>query len=169
MRTHTTMGAQILSGSEYPLLRLAEEIALCHHERWDGAGYPNGLRGEEIPRSSRVVAVADVFDSLTHERPYKRAWTIRETLTEIRGNAGRHFDPSVVAAMMRIAPEAAPWAASPRRQKDPGPARPGAGSVERELEALLDERRSIEARIRRLRLQMSGADAATATAVGALR
>lgn len=105
MQTHTTIGASILGGSRSALLRLSEEIALHHHERWDGTGYPNGLGEEEIPLAGRIVAVADVFDSLTHERPYKAAWTIKETLKEIESQAGSQFDPGVVEALLRVAPE----------------------------------------------------------------
>lgn len=105
IETHTVIGADILSGSGYPLLQLAEEIALNHHERWDGLGYPRGLAGEAIPVSGRVVAVADVFDALTHGRPYKVAWTVREALAEIEAQAGTQFDPAVVEAMLRVAPE----------------------------------------------------------------
>lgn len=96
IKTHTTIGAEILSGSRSPLLVMAEEIALTHHERWDGQGYPGGIRGEQIPLPGRIVAVADVFDALTHERPYKRAWPVPEALAEILREAGRHFDPQVV-------------------------------------------------------------------------
>jgi putative two-component system response regulator len=105
MQRHTAIGANILSGSLHPLLQLAEEIALSHHEHWDGRGYPHGLEREAIPLSGRIVAVADVFDSLTHERPYKAAWTVRDTLDEIQANAARHFDPAVVDALMRVVPE----------------------------------------------------------------
>jgi putative two-component system response regulator len=118
MQTHTTLGADILSGSRYPLLQLAEEIARSHHERWDGTGYPYGLAGEAIPLSGRIVAVADVFDSLTHERPYKRAWTVRETLAEVESNSGKHFDPAVVEALLRIVPEAHVLATSARSAHD---------------------------------------------------
>lgn len=105
MEDHTSIGAHILSGSRFPLLRLAEEIAMVHHEWWNGNGYPEGLKGEAIPMAGRIVAVADVFDSLTHERPYKRAWSVREALAELQATAGTHFDPRVVEAMLRIAPE----------------------------------------------------------------
>jgi putative two-component system response regulator len=105
MQRHTAIGADILSGSLHPLLQLAEEIALSHHEHWDGRGYPYGLEREAIPLSGRIVAVADVFDSLTHERPYKAAWTVRDTLAEIQANAAKHFDPDVVDALLRIVPE----------------------------------------------------------------
>jgi putative two-component system response regulator len=102
IRSHTTIGAEILSGSRSPLLRMAECIALTHHERWDGHGYPASLRGEEIPLPGRIVAVADVFDALTHERPYKRAWPVREAVQEIREQSGRQFDPHVVSAFMAL-------------------------------------------------------------------
>ena len=98
MKRHSTIGAQLLSGSSAPLLSMAEEIAATHHERWDGTGYPRGLAGEAIPIAGRLVALADVFDVLTHERPYKSAWPLDEALDEIRSQAGRHFDPRVVGA-----------------------------------------------------------------------
>jgi putative two-component system response regulator len=106
IETHTRIGAEILSGSRFPLLQLAEEIALSHHERWDGTGYPRRLAGHEIPLPGRIVAVADVFDALTHDRPYKRAWTMRETLAEMQACAGTQFDPAIVDVLLRIAPEA---------------------------------------------------------------
>jgi putative two-component system response regulator len=102
MRTHTTIGAEILSGSETPVLRMAEEIALTHHERWDGDGYPQRLQGDEIPLASQIVAVADVFDALTHDRPYKPAWPVQEAVDEIRDQAGRQFDPRVVEAFCTL-------------------------------------------------------------------
>jgi len=105
IQSHTIIGADILSGSRFALLQLAEEIALSHHERWDGAGYPLGLAGNAIPLSGRIVAAADVFDALTHDRPYKHAWTVRDALAEIEANAGTQFDPAVVEALLRIAPE----------------------------------------------------------------
>lgn len=105
IQTHTVIGAEILSGSRFALLQLAEEIALSHHERWDGCGYPHGLARERIPIAGRIVAVADVFDALTHDRPYKAAWTVREALAEIEANAGTQFDPAVVEALLRIVPE----------------------------------------------------------------
>jgi len=98
MKTHCHIGADLLSSPDVPLLGLAAEIALNHHERWDGAGYPNGLAGEDIPLSGRIVAVADTFDALTHARPYKKAWTVEAAMEEIIGDAGRAFDPSVVDA-----------------------------------------------------------------------
>jgi putative two-component system response regulator len=105
IQSHTIIGADILSGSRFELLQLAQEIALSHHERWDGAGYPFGLAREKIPLAGRIVAVADVFDALTHDRPYKQAWTTREALTEIEAQSGSQFDPNVVEALLRIGPE----------------------------------------------------------------
>jgi len=102
MKTHTTIGASILSGSSSPLLGLAERIALAHHERWDGQGYPARLAGEEIPIAARVAAVADVFDALTHERPYKEAWPVRKAVEEVLSQAERQFDPSVVDAFAEL-------------------------------------------------------------------
>ena len=99
---HTTIGAEILAGSRSPLLRLAQEIALTHHERWDGQGYPRGLVGSSTPRAGRIVAVADVFDALTHERPYKDAWPVARAVKEILLQAGRQFDPEVVEAFARL-------------------------------------------------------------------
>lgn len=100
VKTHTAIGARILSGGKFPLLRLAEEIAFSHHERWDGTGYA-GLTGSAIPLAGRIVAVADVFDALTQQRPYKPAWPIAEAVGEIDRQRGRQFDPAVVDAFMR--------------------------------------------------------------------
>jgi HD-GYP domain-containing protein (c-di-GMP phosphodiesterase class II) len=88
----------ILSGSRFPLLRMAREIALSHDDRWDGAGYEGGRRAEDIPLAGRIVAGADVFDSLTHERPHKPANSMDESVDEIRRGSGSHFDPDVVQA-----------------------------------------------------------------------
>ncbi|WP_235693030.1 PAS domain S-box protein [Deinococcus aquaedulcis] len=98
VKTHTTIGASLLDDSRSVLMQAAQTIALTHHERWDGAGYPQGLRGEAIPLLGRIVAVADVYDALTSERPYKRAWTHEAAVAELRAQAGRQFDPQVVAA-----------------------------------------------------------------------
>jgi putative two-component system response regulator len=105
MKTHATIGHQILSSSGSRVLRLSAEIALTHHEQWNGRGYPEGLAGEEIPISGRMTALADVFDALTHRRPYKDAWPLDATLAEIRLGAGRHFDPAVVDAFAELDPE----------------------------------------------------------------
>lgn len=102
MQSHTTIGAQILSEGRSELLRLAQEIALNHHERWNGQGYPRGLRGESIPIAARIVAVADVYDALIQERPYKRAWTPAEAIAEIRAQAGQHFDPHIADLAVQI-------------------------------------------------------------------
>jgi putative two-component system response regulator len=100
MKRHTEIGASILSGSKSAILKLAEEIALTHHERWDGTGYPNRLKGSEIPVSGRIVSVVDVFDALTHARSYKEAWPIDKAVQTIRDSSGSQFDPAVVEAMM---------------------------------------------------------------------
>jgi putative two-component system response regulator len=101
VRTHTTIGARILSGSRFPILRLAEEIAFNHHERWDGDGYA-GIAGDAIPLAGRIVAVADVFDALTQKRPYKPAWPVEEALAEIDRQRGRMFDPALVDVFLRV-------------------------------------------------------------------
>jgi len=100
MRTHTTIGAQILAGGQTELIRLAERIALSHHERWDGAGYPAGLTGTAIPLEARIVALADFFDALTHARPYRPPWSVARVTEEIRAQSGRHFDPELVTAFL---------------------------------------------------------------------
>ena len=105
MQTHTTVGASVLSGSRSALIRLAETIALTHHERWDGSGYPFGLRGDKIPVAGRICAICDVFDALCSKRPYKDPWTTDEALAEIERESGKHFDPELVEAFLRIAPE----------------------------------------------------------------
>jgi putative two-component system response regulator len=96
IRTHTAIGARILSGSRFPLLQLAEQIALSHHERWDGDGYTPGLKQELIPLPGRIVAVADVFDALTSQRCYKPAFAFEESLALMRKQSGRHFDPQLI-------------------------------------------------------------------------
>jgi putative two-component system response regulator len=101
MKMHTTFGAKMLSGGRFPLLRLAEQIALTHHERWNGTGYM-GLQAETIPIAGRIVAVADVFDALTSERPYKRAWPIADAIAEIEKQSGKQFDPCVVDAFLKM-------------------------------------------------------------------
>lgn len=105
MKSHTEIGAEILSGSEWDLLVVAERIALTHHEKWDGSGYPKGLRGEDIPLEGRIVALCDVFDALTSERPYKNAWQVEAVMVFIEENSGTHFDPELVGLFKKILPE----------------------------------------------------------------
>jgi putative two-component system response regulator len=105
MRSHTTIGAQMLSGHTSPLLQMAAEIALSHHERWDGSGYPQGLSGEAISLEARIVAVADVFDALLAERPYKKPWPEHEAIAEIQRLASKQFDPAVVESFLSALPE----------------------------------------------------------------
>ena len=105
MKTHTTIGADILSGYDSELLECARIIALGHHERWDGSGYPSGLSGEKIPLVGRIVAITDVFDALSSGRKYKAAWTIDETVKEIEKGRGRHFDPVLVDHFMDLLPQ----------------------------------------------------------------
>ncbi len=102
MQQHTLIGARLLSGSSHAILQMAEQIALTHHERWDGRGYLAGLKADEIPLVSRIVAVADVFDALTHRRPYKEPWPVNDALQEIEQLQGQQFDPQVVAALRRV-------------------------------------------------------------------
>ncbi len=102
MRLHTSAGAQMLTGSPSPILQLAEEIALYHHENWDGSGYNAGLAGEEIPLAGRIVAVADVFDTLTHPRPYKHPWPLDEAITWMESMRGRKFDPAALDSLLGI-------------------------------------------------------------------
>ena len=105
MKTHTTIGAHILEDGDSDLLHLAREIALSHHEKWDGSGYPHGLAEEAIPQSGRIVAVADVFDALTSSRPYKKAWAVDDAVAFIQDNAGQHFDPEVAMHFLKCLPE----------------------------------------------------------------
>jgi HD-GYP domain-containing protein (c-di-GMP phosphodiesterase class II) len=104
MKSHTTIGAEILGGSPNPLLQMAETVALSHHERWDGSGYPHGLAGEEIPIEGRICALVDVYDALLSPRSYKGAWSLDEVLAEITRGSGTHFDPDLVLAFLRIVP-----------------------------------------------------------------
>jgi CHASE2 domain-containing sensor protein len=103
MESHTIIGASILGGSSAPLVRLAEEIAISHHERWNGTGYPNGLRGNDIPVAGRICAICDVFDALATPRRYKDAWTLEAALAEMRRQRGEHFDPELLDIFTEIA------------------------------------------------------------------
>lgn len=105
MRSHTRIGHKILSRSEAPLFRLAAEIALRHHERWDGTGYPDGLAGEDIPMSARIVAIADVFDALSMRRPYKEPWPLPKVLSTMHASSGTHFDPMLLQRFEEILPQ----------------------------------------------------------------
>ena len=105
MKTHTTLGAQLLAGSPNPLIQMAEKIAISHHERWDGGGYPHGLRGDEIPIAGRICAIVDVYDALMSKRRYKEAWDPADVLAEIARGSGTHFDPALTAAFLELAPE----------------------------------------------------------------
>jgi CHASE2 domain-containing sensor protein len=102
MRGHAAAGAAMLAGSRAPVMRMAEEIALSHHERWDGSGYPAGLAGEAIPLTGRICAVCDVFDALRSRRPYKEPWPLQDALDELARERGRHFDPMVLDAFLGL-------------------------------------------------------------------
>jgi putative two-component system response regulator len=102
IKSHTTNGARMLAGSRSPILQMAEEIALYHHENWDGSGYTPGLQGEDIPLAGRIVTVADVFDALTHPRPYKKAWTVDEAITWMESMRSKKFDPVALDALLSI-------------------------------------------------------------------
>jgi putative two-component system response regulator len=102
MQEHAAVGARLLEDSRFPLLQVAHEIALYHHERWDGSGYPQGIKGADIPIMARIVAVADAFDALIHERPYKRAWSVEEALAELRACSGTRYDPRVIQALNKV-------------------------------------------------------------------
>ena len=102
VKRHTVVGVKILAGANSPLLRMAEEIAMSHHEKWDGSGYPEGLAGEAIPLNARIVAVADVYDAMTHDRVYRPAIPEAQTLELMREERGKHFDPAVFDAFMEV-------------------------------------------------------------------
>jgi len=105
MNHHSEYGGEIIGDHDYPLLAMAKEVALTHHEKWDGSGYPNQLAGESIPLAARIIAIADVFDALTSERPYKKAWTVEDTMKMLDENAGSHFDPAIVPVVHEVLPE----------------------------------------------------------------
>ena len=102
MRKHPEYGANILSGSDVPVLQMAEEVALAHHEKFDGSGYPSNLQGEQIPLSARIVALADFFDALTMDRCYRPAFSDEKALAMVKENSGTHFDPKVVQAFFSV-------------------------------------------------------------------
>ncbi len=105
MKTHSAIGAEIIGDDQSELMCLSRVIAESHHEKWNGTGYPKGLKGEEIPLAGRIVALADVFDALTSERPYKKAWSIEDALAFIKKESGSHFDPALVAVFENVLPE----------------------------------------------------------------
>ena len=105
MRRHPEMGAEIIGTHDARVLQMARRVALHHHEKWDGSGYPDGLVGEAIPLEARIVAICDVFDALTSDRPYKKAWTVDASLDLLRSEAGKHFDPALVARFIAELPQ----------------------------------------------------------------
>jgi len=105
MRKHPAIGAEIIGHHPNILLQTAHSLALTHHEKWDGNGYPNKLKGEEIPLPGRIVAIADVFDALTSDRPYKKAWSVEDAVCEIEKCAGTHFDPGLIEHFKAVLPE----------------------------------------------------------------
>ncbi|GHG19096.1 hypothetical protein CBQ26_06685 [Deinococcus indicus] len=147
MKLHTIIGAKVLEGSTSRLLRVAEEIARTHHERWDGGGYPRQLSGTDIPMSGRIVAVADVFDALTSERPYKEAWTVTAALEEMQRGSGTQFDPDIVERLIMMVtsnqPELKPMLA-PRLHPDLHPPVPPLHAEDcREAQQLIEQAWSI--------------------------
>ncbi|MBQ0133175.1 MAG: two-component system response regulator [Comamonas sp.] len=105
MRQHPAIGAEIIGEHDSGILQLARSIALTHHEKWDGSGYPLGLQGEAIPLAARIVAIADVLDALTSVRPYKKAWSMDEAFAHIAAQAGTHFDPALVPVFVSLRPQ----------------------------------------------------------------
>ena len=105
MKGHADIGSDILGNHASPLLKLAEVIASCHHEKWDGSGYPKGLKGEEIPIEARIASICDVFDALTSERPYKKAWSIEKSIALIDEQSGKHFDPKLASLFNEVLPD----------------------------------------------------------------
>ncbi|MDJ0833992.1 MAG: two-component system response regulator [Gammaproteobacteria bacterium] len=105
MKKHTLFGAEIIGDDKNPLLQMSRTIALTHHERWDGSGYPHGMEGKDIPLSGRIVAIADVFDALTSERPYKKAWSVEDAVDAINQDSGSHFDPTLIKLFNQVLPD----------------------------------------------------------------
>jgi len=108
MKKHPAHGAEILKDSDNELMQMSAVVALCHHEKWDGSGYPRGLKGDDIPIEARIATIADVFDALTSKRIYKPQFTLKDTLDIINGDSGKHFDPKVVDAFIRALPKITP-------------------------------------------------------------
>ena len=128
MQKHTTIGGDILSGSQMALVQMAEAVARTHHERWDGTGYPAGLRGEEIPLAGRICSICDVFDALVTARLYKPAWSVDDAVAELRRLSGKAFDPHLVELFVALIPTLDPdllapsaEVASPTPSPTPGP------------------------------------------------
>lgn len=124
MKKHPEYGAEILKEADNELMQMSATVALCHHEKWDGSGYPRGIKGEEIPIEARIATLADVFDALTSKRVYKPSFSLDETLSMINENSGKHFDPKVVEAFHRCLGQITPImeAYAPRDgQKEPLP------------------------------------------------
>ena len=105
MQTHTTMGAEIIGDHPSELLQMARVVALAHHEKWDGSGYPQRLAWQAIPREARVVAITDVFDALTSERPYKQAWSQAEAVDFMRAQSSKQFDPGLLSRFLELIPD----------------------------------------------------------------
>ena len=105
MRTHAEIGGRILANSDSPIIQLGEVVAISHHEKWDGSGYPRGLRGEQIPLAGRIVAVADVFDALTTRRPYKEPFSLEKSYAILKEGSGAHFDPALIVAFFEVEAE----------------------------------------------------------------
>jgi putative two-component system response regulator len=105
MRRHVEIGVDIIGDHDSEMMDMAREIAGGHHEKWDGTGYPNGLKGEDIPLSARIAAICDVFDALTSERPYKDAWPLEKAIEFFKENAGSHFDPNLTELFLELVPE----------------------------------------------------------------
>jgi putative two-component system response regulator len=105
MRAHTRIGAELLSGSDSEVIQMGERIALCHHERWDGAGYPQGMSGEAIPVEARICAIVDFYDASTMPRPYRRARPAHEVIAQMTEDAGAHFDPALIDSFLGCLPE----------------------------------------------------------------
>lgn len=105
MKSHARAGYEILKDSDSPVIKMGAEIALAHHEKWDGSGYPSGMKGKDIPLTGRICALADVFDALVSTRPYKKAWPLAEVLETLKKGKGQHFDPTLVDEFLQIIPD----------------------------------------------------------------